>query len=206
MTANGANCMDMRISRRALGVTAVGILVAGALGVACGSSIVKRPDGGEGLLAVGAQAPDFTLRDAKGTELKLSDYRGKQVVVYFYPKDDTPGCTKEACAFRDSYAKYDAAGIRVVGISQDTEDCHATFRAKHKLPFPLAADADGSISKGFGVKSTLGMSSRVTFLLDKNGKVAHVWPDVSPAGHAEDVLVHAEAASASPSTASTSKP
>ena len=140
---------------------AVGILALGSIGVACGSSMVKRPDGGEGLLSVGAPAPEFTLRDAKGASLKLSELRGQQVVVYFYPKDDTPGCTKEACAFRDSFAKYEAAGIRVVGISQDTEESHATFRAKHKLPFPLAADADGSISKAFGVKSTLGMSSRV---------------------------------------------
>ena len=188
----------MTISRRSLVVAGISAFALAGLAVACGSSIVKRPDGGEGLLAVGAAAPDFDLKDAKGTSLKLSSLRGQQVVVYFYPKDDTPGCTKEACAFRDSFAKYSAAGIQVVGISQDTDESHATFRAKHNLPFPLAADADGSISKAFGVKSTLGMSSRVTFLLDKNGKVAHVWPDVSPAGHAEDVLAHASAAPATP--------
>ncbi len=196
--------MGMTISRRALVVAGLGLFAMAGLGVACGSSIVKRPDGGEGLLAVGAQAPDFALKDAKGASLQLSSLRGQKVVVYFYPKDDTPGCTKEACAFRDSFGKYEAAGIRVVGVSQDTDESHATFRTKNKLPFPLAADADGSISKSFGVKSTLGMSSRVTFLLDKDGKVAYVWPDVSPAGHAEDVLAHA--AAVSPAASATAAP
>ncbi|MFO0665572.1 MAG: peroxiredoxin [Polyangiaceae bacterium] len=204
----------MKNSRRAWHtafVATLGLLAfsgVSTFGAGCGSSIVKRPDGGEGLLGVGAQAPDFSLRDAKGTTLKLSELRGSQVVVYFYPKDDTPGCTKEACAFRDSFSKYDAAGVKVVGVSQDTEESHAQFRTKFKLPFPLAADADGAISKSFGVKSHLGMSSRVTFLLDKNGKVAHVWPDVSPAGHAEDVLAHAQSQSAAvaPTASATAHP
>ncbi|RYE87040.1 MAG: peroxiredoxin, partial [Myxococcales bacterium] len=108
-------------------------------------------------------------------------------VVYFYPKDGTPGCTKEACAFRDVWGKYQAAGVRVLGVSEDDQASHKKFADEHRLPFSLVAD-DGSWARAFGVSTTLGMPSRVTFLIDAGGKVARVYPDVDPGVHAERVL------------------
>jgi len=143
-------------------------------------------------LPVGAVAPDVvgTTRDGKSTTLSAA--RGHAAVVYFYPKDETPGCTKEACAFRDVFDKYEARHITIFGVSRDTEESHREFRAKHSLPFPLVADGDGSIANAYGVSSTFGMTSRVTFLIGPSGTIVRVWPDVDPGIHANEVLAAAE--------------
>jgi thioredoxin-dependent peroxiredoxin len=153
---------------------------------ACGA--VRRPDGGAGLLPVGAAAPDFEGRDVTGKSVHLSDVRGHFAVVYFYPKDETPGCTHEACAFRDAFTRFEARKIAVFGISRDSNESHKEFRSKNSLPFTLVADEDGSVDRAYGVPSMLGMSKRVTFLIGVDGKVSHIWPDVDPAVHAEQVL------------------
>jgi peroxiredoxin Q/BCP len=156
---------------------------------------VKRPDGGEGLLPVGVAAPDFSATTKAGEKTKLSAIltAHQPVIVYFYPKDETPGCTKEACAFRDAWTKFTDKHVGLVGVSRDTEQSHREFVKKHDLPFPLAADEDGKIAVSYGVKSTLGMSERVSFLIGPDGKVAKVWPKVDPAIHADEVLAAADA-------------
>jgi peroxiredoxin Q/BCP len=164
-------------------------LVIAIVGVACGP--VKRPDGGVGLLPVGAPAPDLEGRDVSGKSVHLSDVRGHAAVVYFYPKDETPGCTHEACAFRDAFSRYEARKITVFGVSRDSLESHNEFRTHHSLPFPLVADEDGSVDRAYGVPNVLGMSKRVTFLVGPDGKVVHVWPDVDPALHADEVLAAA---------------
>jgi peroxiredoxin Q/BCP len=154
--------------------------------VACNS---KRPDGGEGVLPVGTAAPDFEGRDAAGKTVRLSEFAGKDRVVYFYPKDETPGCTKEACAFRDAFTKYTDRGVVLFGVSRDSEESHAKFREHHSLPFALVADENGSVQKAYGVPSKMGvLASRVTFLIGKDGKVEHVWENVDPGVHAAEVL------------------
>jgi peroxiredoxin Q/BCP len=132
---------------------------------------------GEPDVKVGDKAPDFDLPDATGTRVKLSDFRGKQsVVLYFYPKDDTPGCTKEACSFRDSYESFKDAGAEVIGVSSDSEASHQKFADKFKLPFRLVADGGGSVRKRYGVPATLGLlPGRVTFVIDRDGVVRHVF-------------------------------
>ena len=165
--------------------------IAGAA-IAC-SRPVKRPDGGEGLLGVGEVAPDFTATTKAGERVTLSSMKGQPVVVYFYPKDETPGCTKEACAFRDAWNKFTAKHVGLVGVSRDTEASHREFVKHHELPFPLAADEDGKISQSYGVPITLGMDARVTFLVGADGRVVKVWPKVDPGVHADEVLAAAEA-------------
>jgi len=160
-------------------------LVAGLL-AACGA--VVRPDGGKGLLPVGAMAPDVEGQRADGTSVRLSALRGHPAVVYFYPADETPGCTKEACAFRDTFKEYEALQVTIFGVSSDSAQSHDEFRAKHALPFPLVADEDGVLASAYGVSSTLGLTSRVTFLVGADGKVARVWPEVDPGVHAKEVL------------------
>jgi thioredoxin-dependent peroxiredoxin len=153
---------------------------------ACGP--VKRPDGGFGLLPEGALAPDFEGRDATGKSIRLSDVRGHAAVVYFYPRDETPGCTREACAFRDAFSRFEKSQVTVFGISHDSNESHEQFRAHYSIPFAMVADEDGSIDRAYGVPTTLGMSKRVTFLVGFDGRISHVWPDVDPAGHADEVL------------------
>jgi len=155
---------------------------------ACAQKQVKRPDGGEGLLPVGAAAPEIVAEDPKGNEVRLSQLRGRYVVVYFYPKDGTPGCTTEACAFRDAWDRFSAANVGILGVSRDSKESHRAFMVKHKLPFSLASDEDGAIERAWGVPSTLGMSQRVSFLVGPDGKVRATWPDVDPAQHAAQVL------------------
>lgn len=138
--------------------------------------------------ALDSEAPNFDLKDHMGQVVRLADLRGRWVVVYLYPKDETPGCTKEACAFRDAWGKYQAQHVAIVGVSRDTEESHRKFVKAHDLPFPLAADEDGSIARSYGVKSSFGVSSRVTFLVGADGKVIKVWPDVDPAIHVDEVL------------------
>jgi len=146
-------------------------------------------------LEVGQQAPDFTLYADNDARMKLSRLRGKPVVVYFYPKDDTPGCTREACAFRDLKDKLQQAGATVIGISPDSIESHADFRNKYQLNFPLLADPDHKTAEKYGAwrernmygKKTMGIQ-RSTFLIDRRGKVAKVWKNVKVDGHDQQVL------------------
>jgi peroxiredoxin Q/BCP len=127
-------------------------------------------------IQVGEEAPDFSLPDADGKPVRLSARRGKAVVLYFYPKDDTPGCTLEACAFRDQYEDFVDAGADVIGVSSDTSASHRSFSARHRLPFTLVSDRDGAVRKRFGVPSTFGLlPGRVTFVIDAAGVVRHVF-------------------------------
>jgi peroxiredoxin Q/BCP len=143
----------------------------------------------------GQKAPDFTLASSEGDDVSLADLRGKPVVLYFYPKDDTPGCTKEACAFRDAQAKIRKTGAVVLGVSPDSLDSHDRFRKKYKLNFPLLADEDKAVAKKYGAwgekvlygKKTIGMI-RSTFVIDGSGVVRKVFPRVRVDGHDEKVL------------------
>lgn len=146
-------------------------------------------------LEVGDKAPDFTLPSDGGGEVSLKALRGKKVIVYFYPKDDTPGCTREACAFRDLMPDFRKAKAEVIGISKDSVARHDKFKAKHSLPFTLAADVETTVIKAYGVwvkKSLYGRSymgiERATFLIDEKGVLRGIWRKVSPSNHAEDVL------------------
>lgn len=143
----------------------------------------------------GSAAPAFKTTDANGNTVSLKDYRGQKVVLYFYPKDDTPGCTKEACSFRDSFSKFKKQGIAVLGVSPDSEASHKKFSAKYKLPFTLLADKDKSISEAYGVygeKKFMGRTymgvHRTTFLIDEKGKIKKVFEKVKPDEHASEVL------------------
>jgi len=127
-------------------------------------------------LNLGDKAPTFTLPTGDGRSVSLADYQGRPVVVYFYPKDDTPGCTAEACAFRDQYEDFKQAGAEVIGISSDPPDAHARFAGKHRLPFVLLSDRDSAVRKAYGVPATLGLlPGRVTFVLDGAGTVRHMF-------------------------------
>lgn len=144
----------------------------------------------------GEPAPSFSAPDAKGHLVSLAQFTGKKVVVlYFYPKDSTPGCTQEACGFRDAYARLKRAGVEVIGVSPDSPASHDKFAGKFNLPFPLVADEDKQICQSYGVwqeKSMYGRKymgvARTTFIIDRQGRVAHVFEKVKPAGHEEEVL------------------
>jgi len=143
----------------------------------------------------GDKAPDFAARDANGDVIRLKDLRGKKVVLYFYPKDDTPGCTKEACAFRDAYARFKKRGIEVLGVSLDSEASHQKFLKKYDLPFRLLADTDRKVSESYGTygqKRFMGRTymgnHRMTFLIDEKGKIKKIFSKVKPEDHAEEVL------------------
>ena len=147
------------------------------------------------MLEEGKKAPAFSLKNQNGETVKLSDFAGKTVVLYFYPKDDTPGCTTEACAFRDQHSKLEKAGAVVLGVSPDDEKRHAKFAGKYGLPFTLLADTEHEVAEKYGAwgeKSLYGRKFmgiiRSTFLIGANGKIAKVWPKVKVDGHAEDVL------------------
>ena len=143
----------------------------------------------------GNKAPDFTAKDQNGNKVKLSDLRGQKVVLYFYPKDDTPGCTKEACSFRDAKDVYAEKGIKVLGVSIDDEKSHQKFISKYELPFDLIADTDKKIVEKYGVwgeKSMYGKTYmgtlRKTFLIDEEGKVVKIFDKVKVSEHADEVL------------------
>lgn len=138
-------------------------------------------------LAVGAVAPAFTTKDTNGNTVSLSDFAGKTVVLYFYPKDDTPGCTKQACSFRDAQSDYQGKDIVVLGVSADDEISHQEFTTKYNLNFPLLADTDKSLIKAYDVDGG-GYAKRVTYIIDPNGKIAHVDTTVNTSTHANDVL------------------
>lgn len=138
-------------------------------------------------LAVGTVAPTFTTTDDQGNTVSLSDYAGKVVVLYFYPKDDTPGCTKQAQSFRDNYTEYQGKDMVVLGVSMDDEASHQKFKEKYGLPFTLLTDKDGSITKSYDVDGG-GYAKRVTYIIDAEGNITHVDANVNTATHAQDIL------------------
>jgi thioredoxin-dependent peroxiredoxin len=147
------------------------------------------------VLSAGEQAPSFELLDYEGNLHKLSDYQGQTIVIYFYPRDDTPGCTKEACSFRDSYADFREAGVEVIGISPDNEGSHSKFIAKYQLPFVLLSDPDHKVCEAFGawgLKKMYGREYegvfRTTFVIDPDGVIKRVFENVKPADHSQEVL------------------
>lgn len=144
------------------------------------------------MLEAGAQAPTLKQEAHNGQVIDLAALSGP-TVVYFYPKDATPGCTKEACAFRDAWTRYEDAGILVVGVSADSNESHQKFADEHQLPFPLIADESLKWAEAFGVGTTAGMTKRVSFLLDAEGTIQKTYPDVDPGVHADEVLTAAEA-------------
>jgi len=147
------------------------------------------------MLNVGDTAPDFTLSDQFGEIHKLSDYRGKKVVLYFYPKDDTPGCTKEACSFRDNFQEYRKRKMVVLGVSKDSTKSHVKFSEKYSLPFTLLSDDDTVVSQAYGVwglKKFMGKEyygiNRMTFIIDEDGQILRIYEKVKPENHAEEIL------------------
>ena len=143
----------------------------------------------------GTTAPDFTLPDENGQQHSLGDYRGGYVLLYFYPKDDTPGCTTEACSFRDDYSQYEEADVTILGVSPDSPASHLKFKQKYQLPFTLLADEDREVCQLYGVwgpKKSFGKEydgvHRTTYLIDPEGKITKVFKNVSPANHSAEVL------------------
>lgn len=147
------------------------------------------------ILKSGETAPKFELKDEQGTLHRLSDYTGKTFVLYFYPKDDTPGCTKEACSFRDSYQDFKDAGVEIIGISPDTVESHGKFASKYQLPFTLLSDPDHQVCEAYGVwglKKSFGREYegvfRTTFIIGPQGEIKHVFENVKPSEHSQEVL------------------
>jgi peroxiredoxin Q/BCP len=156
----------------------IGVLMAAAMAFAlCG-------------LSAGDLAPDFSAKNQDGKVIRLSDYRGKIVLLYFYPKDETPGCTKEACEIRDQFEKFQKAGVVVLGVSTQDEKSHQSFREHHKIPFDLIADTDGAVAKLYGVGHMflIGLDHRESVLIGPDGKVAQFYQNVDPDKHAAQVL------------------
>ena len=149
-------------------------------------------------LRAGDPAPDFSATTTEGKRVSLADYRGRKLVLYFYPRDDTPGCTKQACSLRDHSADLAAKGAAVLGVSTQGEESHRAFTRKFSLNFPLLADTDGAVGRAYGtlggsgliskLKAAAGMADRVTFVIDENGRIAHVIDKPKVASHAEEVL------------------
>ncbi len=147
------------------------------------------------VLSEGVKAPGFELQDSEGMIHKLSDYAGETIVVYFYPKDDTPGCTKEACSFRDSYADFKKAGVTIIGISPDKVESHKKFKEKYALPFTLLADPGHAVCEAYGVwglKKSFGREYegvfRTTYVIGPEGYIKRVFENVKPSDHSQEVL------------------
>lgn len=145
-------------------------------------------------LAIGSNAPDFTLPGDSGTSISLADYKGQYVVLYFYPKDDTPGCTAESCDFRDNFKNFEKLNTAIIGLSKDSVKSHDKFKAKHELNFPLASDEDGKVCEAYEVwkeKSMYGKKymgiERSTFLIDPKGKIVSMWRNVKVSGHVDEI-------------------
>jgi len=146
------------------------------------------------LLAEGTPAPPFTLPDQNGRVVDLRGLAGSWWLLYFYPKDDTPGCTREACALRDRWGDLSALGVRVLGVSRDSMAAHRAFAERHRLPFDLLADPDGAVVAAYGASSLIpGVARRVSYLVDPGGTIRKVYPRVSPARHADEVLADLQA-------------
>ncbi len=147
-------------------------------------------------IETGKQAPDFHLMDQNGETHSLAAYRGQWLVLYFYPKDDTPGCTKEACAFRDDYDRLAAMGVALLGVSTDDLGSHQAFAEKYHLPFPLLSDANGEVARNFGSLLQLGpikFAKRHSFIIDPEGRIAHIYRDVDPKIHSDEVIAQLQA-------------
>jgi len=147
------------------------------------------------IIEAGKPAPDFALIDDTGALRRLADYRGKSVILYFYPKDDTPGCTTEACNFRDDYSAYQLANVQILGVSPDSVSSHQKFKSKYTLPFPLLADEGHEVCTAYGVwgpKKMMGREYegvfRTTFLIDANGIISKVYENVKPSEHSTELL------------------
>ena len=142
-------------------------------------------------LAVGSTAPAFVLKDQDGNTHRIEDYRGRWVVLYFYPKDDTPGCTQEACQFRDDLPKLRALGVQILGVSMDNAESHARFAEKFRLPFPLLVDEDGAVAKSYEALWSIWpikFAKRHTFIIDPEGRIARIYRDVKPEDHSRQVM------------------
>src|SRR5579862_2768918 len=171
------------------------MMVAIVLAAAGLAAIAFRPRSARAaMLPVGAAAPDFHSQAVNGDQvapISLADFRGHKLVLYFYPKDSTPGCTREACAFRDGYARFQVAGISVLGCSIDSADSHKAFIRKYGLPFSLLLDPDRSIARAYGADNgipILGLDRRVTYVIGENGLILKVYPSVDPAIHAREII------------------
>ncbi len=140
------------------------------------------------MLAIGTQAPDFKLPDHTGEIHSLSQYEGQWVLLYFYPKDDTPGCTKEACALRDEALAYEQNDIIVLGVSKDSELSHEKFITKYRLPFTLLSDVDKKVIRMYGTETDTGGTKRISYLINPEGEIEKVYPAVKPETHADEVL------------------
>ena len=162
-----------------------------------GLTLFGMASGADNKLAEGSPAPDFTLQDQDGKAHTLSEYQGQQVVVYFYPKDDTPGCTKEACSIRDDYALFEKNGIKVFGVSYDGMESHKKFAEKYDLPFALLSDLDKSVSEAYGTKGMF-VASRKTFLIDEAGVVRKIYENVTVTGHGAEILADFKAMATPP--------
>jgi len=175
-----------------------------AIAVTVGAIALKPRIARADLVKVGQFAPPFSTQMVAGdqqTPVSLADFHGRKVILYFYPKDDTPGCTKEACAFRDGYARFQNAGLVVLGCSIDSADSHKEFIKKYSLPFSLLLDPDRKIASAYGAANgipILGLDRRVTYVIDENGKVLKVYPNVDPSTHAIEILNDLDAADATP--------
>jgi thioredoxin-dependent peroxiredoxin len=174
---------------RLIVITVIVLAVAG-LGVICFRPRIARA----AMLSVGAAAPDFHSQMVNGDQVapvSLTDFHGRKLVLYFYPKDNTPGCTKEACAFRDGYARFQAAGIAVLGCSIDSAESHKAFIKKYGLPFALLLDPDRSIARAYGADNgvpILGLDRRVTYVIGEDGHILKVYPSVDPGIHARQII------------------
>jgi peroxiredoxin Q/BCP len=160
-----------------------------------GLALLLKPRGAHAeMLKAGDVAPDFSTYAVLGDQVvptRLIDYRGRPVVLYFYPKDNTSGCTKEACAFRDGYVRFQQWGIAVLGCSIDGADAHRAFARKYRLPFPLLLDPDKKIAKAYGADNgipILGLDRRITYVIGPDGRIAKVYPQVDPATHATEII------------------
>jgi peroxiredoxin Q/BCP len=174
-------------------VAALTLMLAGCCAAACG--------GGAPLLPAGSAVPEVSGPDQHGIVRRVAEERGHPLVVFFYPKDGTPGCTREACAFREAWERYRMAGVQIFGVSADDQKSHEQFAKEQHLPFPIVADPSHAWSAAFGVSTKLGMDSRVSFLVDGSGKVARVYPNVDPGLHADEVLKDVAALPPSPAHA-----
>lgn len=182
------------------------ILTLFALLITAGAAaLLLRPRSAEAaMLNVGDLAPNFSTEAVAGDQtipVHLVDYRGRRIVLYFYPKDNTPGCTKEACAFREGYAKLQNWGVIVFGCSIDGANAHRAFAKKYRLPFPLLLDPDKRIAKAYGADNgipILGLDKRVTYVIGEDGRIAAVYPQVNPATHANQIIRDLGADSAHP--------
>lgn len=162
-------------------------------GAQSGSQPGSQAESAGGALAVGSPAPEITLQSQDGRVRTLSEHRGHPVLVYFYPRDATPGCTREACALRDAWDRLQAAGAVVYGVSTDDVESHRRFHDEHQLPFDLLADPEETAAQAYGVPVRMGFASRMSFLIDAEGNLARIFPDVDPAVHADEVIAAIQA-------------